>query len=87
MQAVLRKIDERWDRRAPAAAEPRIVVEIGKDGQLLDVALEKSSGDALYDEGAVRAIINAAPFPPLPTEYDKPLLRFWVEFRPGATSR
>ena len=47
--------------------------------------VEKSSGNTLYDQSAVRAVMEASPFPPLPPEFKASSLRvhFGFEFQPG----
>ncbi len=81
------KISERWapPRTAAAGGERAIVVfEIGRDGQIKEPSVEKSSGNAIYDQSALRAVMEASPFPPLPPEFRAPSLRvhFGFEFRP-----
>jgi TonB family protein len=41
-------------------------LKLSDDGNLLDANVEKSSGDASFDKSALRAVFQAAPFPPLP---------------------
>jgi TonB family protein len=81
------KISERWTppRGAAAGGERAVVVfEIGRDGQIKEPSVERSSGNAIYDQSALRAIMEASPFPPLPPEFRAPSLRvhFGFEFRP-----
>ncbi len=81
------KISERWTppRGAVAGGERAVVLfEIGRDGQIKEPAMERSSGNALYDQAALRAIIEASPFPPLPPEFKAPSLKvhFGFDFRP-----
>jgi protein TonB len=81
------KIGERWapPRGASAGGERAVVVfEIGRDGQIKEPAVERSSGNAIYDQAALRAIVEASPFPPLPPEFRAPSLRvhFGFDFRP-----
>jgi TonB family protein len=81
------KISERWaPPRASVAGGERVVVlfEIGRDGQIKEPAVEKSSGNALYDQSALRAVTEAGPFPPLPPEFKAPSLKvhFGFEFKP-----
>jgi TonB family protein len=47
--------------------------------------VEKTSGNTFYDQAAVRAILEASPFPPLPEEWTRPSLRvmFRFELRTG----
>ena len=57
-----------------------MVFEIGRDGRLNGVAIDKSSGNVYYDQAALRAINDAGPFPPLPVEYKKSALRIGLQF-------
>jgi TonB family protein len=87
LRQVQAKISERWSPpRATAAGGERTVVmfEIGRDGQIKEPKLERESGNALYDQSALRAVVEASPFPPLPPEFKAPWLRvhFGFEFRP-----
>ena len=45
-----------------------IGIQIRRDGAVTQILVEKSSGDALFDEFAVRAVKRSAPLPPFPTE-------------------
>jgi colicin import membrane protein len=87
LRQVQAKISERWaPPRASAAGGERAVIlfEIGRDGQIREPAVERSSGNAIYDQSAVRAVMEASPFPPLPPEFKAPSLKvhFGFEFRP-----
>ncbi len=59
-----------------------VVVRIGKDGQLLDMKLERSSGNRLFDQSCLRAVKKAAPFPPLPKDYPQKFMELGLRFRP-----
>ncbi len=41
-------------------------VQIADDGTLLNAVVDKSSGDPVFDRSAMRAVYQAAPFPPVP---------------------
>ena len=43
-------------------------VTIARDGRLLDVAIERSSGLPSLDSGVVETIRRASPYPPLPAD-------------------
>lgn len=82
------KVAERWAEQArisEPAQRPLIFVEILRDGSIKPPQLEKSSGNVLYDQAAVRAITEASPFPPLPQEWSRPTLRilFGFDVRPS----
>ena len=88
LRQIQAKISERW---APPPAAARggeravILFEIGRDGHVNAPVLEQSSGDAVYDESALRAVAEAGPFPPLPAEFKPTSLRvhFGFAFQPG----
>ena len=88
LRLIQSKIGERWTPpRAAATGGERVVVlfEIQRDGAVREPSVEKSSGNNLYDQAAVRAIMEASPFPPLPPEFKASSLRvhFGFEFQPG----
>jgi len=85
IQVVHRKISQNWDGQAREGSQPIIVFEIGRNGQIGRLAVEKTSGNAVYDQAAMRAIQNANPFPDLPADFNAPLLRVHLSF--GYTPR
>ncbi len=52
------------------------------DGHISNVYLEESSGDKTFDESAIRAVKQAAPFPPLPASMGKKSIEIGIRFRP-----
>ena len=69
--ALKRKIELVWEypyRARRTGAQGRLLMRfvINKDGTLLEAKILRSSGSALLDSEAIRAIHNAAPYPPLP---------------------
>jgi colicin import membrane protein len=50
------------------------------DGRVEGLRIEKSSGDPLYDQSVLRAVMLSAPFPPLPEELSKKGLKIHFEF-------
>ncbi len=85
--AIHRKIKERWDAYALAGQQPAVVFEIGREGDLRRITIDKSSGNPYYDQAAVRAVSEAHPFPPLPADFKKPVLTVGLQFAhdPSAT--
>jgi TonB family protein len=59
-----------------------IVITLDKDGLVLESRFEQSSGNAHYDQSAMRAITKAAPFPPPPPGLDLPV-EIGLEFVPN----
>ena len=80
IQAIHRKIQERWGGRAIDGRQPEVVFEIGGDGQLRQLRIGKTSGNPAYDQLALRAVDDATPFPPLPTGFGKPTLVVGLQF-------
>ena len=64
------RIEENWTR-SPVGneAHARISFRIHKDGSISDLTVVESSGFDTFDLAALRAVQNAAPFPPLPRAY------------------
>ena len=56
--------------------------KIGKDGKVLKLFVEHSSGYEILDEAARIAITNAGPFPPIPEKLEKQyaLLKLPISF-------
>jgi TonB family protein len=62
--------------------EAIIVVIIEKDGKVKKSWFEKKSGNALYDQMAMRAIKKAEPFPPIPKEFSDETFEIGIRFHP-----
>jgi periplasmic protein TonB len=83
LRQVLQKVEERWqtqNRPNEPGQKPRIYVEIQRDGSIATPRIEQSSGSTYYDRAALRAISEASPFPPLPSDWSKPALRVLFNF-------
>lgn len=78
--AVQRKIQANWDQWAQPGRQPIAVFAIDRDGRVSEVTIDKTSGNGYYDQKALRAINDAVPFPPLPAEWPKPVLRIKLGF-------
>ncbi len=84
------KIAAAWVVPAGGAGVERIAVvyfRIHRDGNITHVAVEKSAGIFLFDQSCQRAVLEAAPFAPLPREYDNEYLgvHFSFKFVPAQT--
>jgi protein TonB len=80
IRQVAGKIREKWDGKAIPGQQPAVIFEIGRDGRVSQATINKSSGNPLYDQVALRAINDAGPFPPLPDDFKKPVLRIGLQF-------
>jgi protein TonB len=63
------RIEENWTRSPVGEARARISFRIHSDGSISDLTVAESSGFDTFDLAALRAVQNAAPFPPLPRAY------------------
>jgi protein TonB len=82
LQQVERKVFANWSQPAQGAEGQQVVIvfEIGRDGQVSRMRVEKSSGDARYDHAALRAVADANPLPHLPPEFKESMLRVHFGF-------
>lgn len=60
-----------------------VSIKIARSGKLLDVSVEKSSGDHAFDSSLLKAVKKAAPFPPLPVNMEGSFLETGLRFCPG----
>ena len=80
LRIVQNKITAGWNQWAQPGRQPVAVFTIERDGRVSAVTIDKSSGNAHYDQKALRAINDAVPFPPLPPEWTKPGLTIKLGF-------
>jgi TonB family protein len=59
-----------------------VFLAIDRAGHVEQLRIEKKSGNVLFDESLLRAIKQAAPFPPLPDDYAGRLFERDMVFRP-----
>jgi len=71
------------DPRQHASSPAIVTFEITRDGAARDVRILQRSGYYDFDMSAQRAIVEAAPFQPLPPGYDRNSARieFWFEMK------
>ncbi len=72
MAGVQRKIWMLWTQQLKAGAFQPVTISftILQDGTVTDIRVVQSSGAFLLDQAAQRAISSAAPFGPLPKNYE-----------------
>lgn len=61
--------------------ETDIGIRLSRGGELLGSWIQQRSGDQLFDDSVKRALLKAAPFPPLPACYKEPEIQTILEFR------
>lgn len=69
LDRLLSLIDAQWQRPNMGEVKAVIHFEIARDGSISNVRVAESSGYNSFDFSALRAVQNAAPFPPLPRGY------------------
>jgi len=80
---ILSKISQNWNNPYQGKRETvraQIYFRIDKNGKLQEVKIENSSGDAIFDQSALRAVYEAKVFPPLPEEMKLATLGVHFEF-------
>ena len=82
------KVEQSWrtgdvDPRVRTAPTVIVTFTLLRDGSVKNVRVVQRSGIALLDSSCERAIYDAAPFPPLPREYNgnDVTIEFWFDLR------
>jgi TonB family protein len=72
-----------WTQSAVLGSNYACVVglTVAGNGDISKISLEKSSGNAFYDNLALRAVRNSSPLPPLPSGIGKDEQRFRIQFK------
>jgi len=80
------KIKKEWalpgDLPKGKTVETIIVVVIDRNGKIQKSWFEKKSGNAQYDQMAMRAIKKAEPLPPIPKEFSDETFEIGIRFHP-----
>jgi TonB family protein len=69
---IRRKIAGNWNVPQSQANKElfcRVHFRIARNGQIASPAIEESSGSFMFDQAALRAVMQASPLPPLPNEF------------------
>lgn len=85
VRAAMAKVQDQWQRQnqfSEPPQKPQILVEVQRDGSIARIPMiEKSSGNSVYDQAAVRAVMAASPLPKLPDEWSSgSVLRLHITF-------
>jgi TonB family protein len=78
-----RKLESQWTPPPLTGHEPMqaiVVFTINRDGSVSGLSVEATSGNFYFDQAAQRAVLLAAPLPPLPRSFLSPTLRVHVAF-------
>lgn len=79
------RIQSNWQPPYQTAAQQEIMstvvgFQVLRNGKIVNVSVEKSSGRYLFDQAAQRAVYSANPLPPLPDEFNGEFLSVHIEF-------
>jgi TonB family protein len=78
---MIQKIRENWNIRAGGAGELFVKFTIERDGRITGVSQETSSGNAILDLNAMKAVVATRQLPPLPSAYTNPSLTLHLNFQ------
>ncbi|KAA1182527.1 TonB family protein [Rhizobium tropici] len=76
VQSRIRRYIQRVSSKYEKGLTLVINLTIGSGGELRSLSLTRSSGDSGLDQAVMEQIRNAAPFPPLPSEWGRPTWPF-----------
>lgn len=83
------KIKGAWN--VPGIAQKKdletiVMIKIRKDGRIVDINIEKRSGNRIYDESVLRVLRAVEPLPPIPSSLNTDALEIGFRFLPGGVS-
>lgn len=83
VRQVIQKVEVEWNRQnrlSEPRQRPLLYFEIQRNGSIKLPTVKESSGNATYDQAALRAVVDAGPFPPLPQDWARPSLGLELRF-------
>ncbi|MCX5811649.1 MAG: TonB family protein [Proteobacteria bacterium] len=90
MLEIWEKIKNSWGLPGIASykkdLETIVTIRIRKDGRIVDVNIEKRSGNRIYDESILRVLRSVDPLPPIPTTLNMETMEIGFRFLPGDLS-
>ncbi len=66
--------------------ETIVIIRIRKDGRIVDISIEKRSGNRIYDESILRVLRAVDPLPPIPPSLNTDSMELGFRFLPGDLS-
>ena len=81
------KIKNAWNVPGMASQkknlETIVTLKIRKDGRIVDISIEKRSGNRVYDESILRVLRAVEPLPPIPASLNMDNIEIGFRFLPG----
>lgn len=72
---MLQRINERWwmdqDVDKKGVGQVLVTITVGRNGDIVDARLLRSSGNQNYDKAVLKSLSAAGPLPPLPASYQQ----------------
>jgi TonB family protein len=81
LELMVERIRSNWNQRVDAVGETVVMFTIQRDGRLTNAMVERSSGYAVLDLNAMRAIVNTRQLPALPDAFPNPTLPVHLNFQ------
>lgn len=82
---VIQRVTQKWDTAGLLGLHtaPIVIVtfDILRDGSIRNAQVAQRSGNSSLDYSALRAVLDAAPFPPLPPGYDRNVANVELQFQ------
>ena len=66
--------------------EAEVTIKVRKDGRIVDISIDKRSGNRIYDESILRALRSVDPLPPIPPSLNLDSIELPFRFRPDEMS-
>ncbi len=76
------RIYSNWTYPERKELKATILLTVRRDGTILETKIKSRSGDALFDESALKAIKRSNPLPPFPEIYKKSYAEIKIIFNP-----
>jgi colicin import membrane protein len=90
MLEIWEKIKDAWGLPGLASfkknLETVVTIKIRKDGRIVDINMEKRSGNRVYDESILRVLRAVDPLPPIPASLNTDSMEIGFRFLPGDIS-
>jgi protein TonB len=81
---VAQRVTEKWQNSALAGQSAPVAIitfDIQRDGSVKNAKVAQPSGNSTLDYSALRAVMDASPFPPLPSGFDRNQANVELQFQ------
>jgi TonB family protein len=83
LNILLSKIGQNWNnpyKNKDVILKSVVYFEVDENGLISNIRLENDSGDEIYNESTIRAVVLTKKLPPLPQEFSDDYLKVHLEF-------